>query len=197
MAKAKLKLIELVCHKTEDYFEEDEPHITVNGHTIWRGTISKNQTMDLSRSGEIEFTESALITLFEEDSELWDQDDLLGTAYAFSNMIGYGPQRSTFSGHGADYELAFEVRPIAGTSSDALPAEEKEIVDHTHILAGVAIVANKNKLELHKVHCPYVEKILPENRFPAKGAMDGRNAAGYLKNGYDGCYYCLPEFHYK
>ena len=193
---ALLKLITLFCSQTEEGFSEDEPYITVNGKTVWSARMSNGEVADLSDVPEVEISESALITLFEKDIRIWDYDDFLGTAYAFSNMAGLGQQRATFTGDGASYELTFEVLTKPQPTPHVTPFMQT-LIDEAEKLAGVPFVANDHKLELHRIDCRYVSKIEIENRYPKKGAMDGRNAVGYVLNGYNGCFYCLKQIHFK
>ena len=57
--------------------------------------------------------------------------------------------------------------------------------------ASYPYVANKNPhcKEVHKVDCQWVNKMRPDNKVPYTSLSDA------LDDGYDGCFYCLKEYH--
>lgn len=109
----KLKLISLFCETTEDSTGPDEAYLTVNGRRVWGPeSINDHETRGLDGVGEVEFTTSAQIKLYDEDSGIFgvDNDDDLGTIDAKSDMAGQGEKRERFTRDGANYTLTFEVK---------------------------------------------------------------------------------------
>jgi|GEM_PF-1599484 len=210
MKRVKLQLLNLRCYRTEDVIGPDEPYITINGQRVWSGVMENGESRDLSKVAPVEFLGMAQITLFDEDMGFFDSDDFLGSAFAFENLAGLGPYRVTFDGDGAAYELTFEVvsssagddKPEISSAAGPVPSPPvpeftREIFKKAETLSGIPIVANRHTLELHRVNCVFASKIDLKNRYPQKGSMDGANAPGYILDGYDGCYYCLPQIHFK
>lgn len=61
------------------------------------------------------------------------------------------------------------------------------------ILVAPPYIANRNpkSMELHVADCIWVDKIRDYNKIPVRSLDD------FLKIGYDGCFYCLKEYHTK
>jgi len=105
---ARLRLISLVCHTTEDS-GDDEAYLRIRGNRVWGGEMSNEQEVDLSGLPLINFRNRARIELYDEDSP--DADDHLGTTYARRSHIGQGDLEHPFTGDEANYTLTFQVLP--------------------------------------------------------------------------------------
>ena len=111
---ATLRLISLVCNATEDWSGADEIYLLVKGNKIW-GPESmdtsppERKTKDLSEVQSIDFAERARLDLYDEDTGFLDDDDHLGTSYAFATEAGQGTKERAFTGDGASYLLTYEV----------------------------------------------------------------------------------------
>ena len=107
---AKLQLISLVCHGTEDYTGADEPYLLVKGRRIWGPeSMNDNDVEDLSRVSPISFSSKARIDLYDQDAGWLDDDDHLGTTYARASFAGRGEYEHHFRGDGAHYTLTYQV----------------------------------------------------------------------------------------
>jgi hypothetical protein len=104
----KLKLKSLYCETTEDSGGPDEAYLIVNGQQVW-GTQSINDREGRPVDKEVDFTTSAEIKLYDEDTAVFDKDDHLGTVTAGSDLVGKGEQQGKFTGDGANYTLYYEV----------------------------------------------------------------------------------------
>lgn len=113
---AQLRLISLVCNATEDSSGADEIYLLVKGNKVW-GTKSMDtsppskKTKNLTGVGLISFTDNARFDLYDEDTGFLDDDDHLGTNYAYSTEAGQGTKERAFTGDGASYLLTYEVLP--------------------------------------------------------------------------------------
>jgi hypothetical protein len=59
----------------------------------------------------IEFTDNARLDLYDEDTGFLDDDDHLGTNYAYESEVNQGTKERAFTGDGASYLLTYEVIP--------------------------------------------------------------------------------------
>lgn len=109
---ANLRLISLVCKKTEDTCGADEAYLRVAGKTVW-GPKSINDGEEAvleSIIKPIHFDQKIRIALYDKDVGGWfDDDDHLGTTYAYANQTGDDVHDSRFTGDGADYTLYYKV----------------------------------------------------------------------------------------
>ena len=109
-ATVRLKLISLVCHDTEDWTGADEAYLLVKGRRIWGPqSMNDNDAADLRGVFPVSFTSSARIDLYDQDAGWFDNDDHLGTAYAYASQVGTGEKQVSFTKSGASYTLFFEV----------------------------------------------------------------------------------------
>jgi hypothetical protein len=104
----KLKLKSLYCETTEDSGGPDEAYFVVNGEQVW-GAQSINDREPRPVDIEIDFSTSAEIKLYDEDTGIWDKDDHLGTVTATADLAGQGEQQGKFTEDGANYTLYYEV----------------------------------------------------------------------------------------
>jgi hypothetical protein len=54
---------------------------------------------------------ASTITLFDEDTGVFDDDDKLGVVTVTESQIGQGQQTGKFTGDGANYTLYYTVKP--------------------------------------------------------------------------------------
>ena len=104
-----LKLISIECKRTEDITGADNPYLRIKGIKVWEAKMNDEQSKDLGGVPAIDFSGRARITLMEGDAGYFDDDDDLGTTYAYKSMAGKGVQEHHFTGDGAHYILTFEV----------------------------------------------------------------------------------------
>ncbi len=106
----KLRLLALQCNQTEDLTGPDEAYLTVNQAVVWGPrSINNGQLADLQELNQIHFNGSLAIALFDQDTGIFDPDDLLGGILIGSAQAGQGFQQAVFSGDGASYTLSYEV----------------------------------------------------------------------------------------
>lgn len=109
-SRPSLRLIELRCHRTEDWIGADEAYLRINGTTAW-GPVRMNngQSASLLHLPASRFRRRVRLDLYDQDFGYFDRDDHLGTAYAWAAQAGSGEQEAHFTGDGAHYTLTFEV----------------------------------------------------------------------------------------
>ena len=92
---AKLHLMSLVCHNTEDDSGPDDARLVVQGVTRWKRRMNDGEAVNLEETvAPIEFEKRVRIDLFDDDQ--LDPDDHLGTTYAFAEQAGKGEFEHTF-----------------------------------------------------------------------------------------------------
>ncbi len=107
-----VRLLSLVCNTTEDSTGPDEAYIRVKGTRVWGpNSMNDGDSADLSGVEAIPFTDSARIELYDQDTGWLDDDDHLGTTYAYANQAGQGEKEHTFDGDDANYRLTYETLP--------------------------------------------------------------------------------------
>ena len=112
----KLHLLSLVCNRTEDSGGADEIYLLVRGNKVW-GTQDMDtsppsqKTKDLSGVKLIPFTDNARLDLYDEDTGWLDDDDHLGTNYAYASEVNQGTKERAFTEDEASYLLSYEVLP--------------------------------------------------------------------------------------
>lgn len=105
-----LKLISIKCHRTEDWFGADEIILIINKKRVWGPVkMDRNDIKDLSGISTIPFCGRIRIDLFDKDVGWIDEDDHLGSTYAYSSQAGRGIQEHHFKGDGAHYTLLYSV----------------------------------------------------------------------------------------
>ncbi|WAS90797.1 hypothetical protein [Nannocystis punicea] len=113
-----LKLISLKCITTEDLTGPDEIYLRIGGDTVW-GPNSMNdgdeENLDFI---QINFGYKIRIDLYDEDSGWFDDDDdHLGTHYAYEEYVGKGQKEQRFTGDDAEYLLTYEIVESPGEPS--------------------------------------------------------------------------------
>lgn len=99
---ATLNITKLTCNRKQDVTGVDEAEIWLDGHMKWNGTMSKNQSKDLSvRQG---FVDSIVVELKERNPGSFK---LLGARTIEANNPGSGP--ISFKTSGADYTCSYNV----------------------------------------------------------------------------------------
>ena len=104
----RLKLTSLYCETTEDNAGPDEAYLVVNGKRVW-GPESINDREPRPVDIEIDFSTSAKVRLYDQDTGVWDKDDYLGEITVSANQAGQGEQQDTFTEDDANYTLYYEV----------------------------------------------------------------------------------------
>lgn len=105
-----LRLVELQCHRTEDFFGGDETYLKVNGNSVWGPVSMRNgDAIDLTHLPHVRFRRRVRLDLYDQDIGGLDRDDHLGTAYAWASTASHGEQQLEFRGDGASYTLTVEV----------------------------------------------------------------------------------------
>jgi hypothetical protein len=100
-----LRIKNLHCFETEDYFGADHAYIIVNGVKVWGPVkINNNQRRDVNV--DVRFSTTATVKLFEKDT---GGDDYLGTWVARDQELNEGELRAYFDADDAYYELLYEV----------------------------------------------------------------------------------------
>jgi hypothetical protein len=110
MVRYKLHLKSLFCESTEDSTGADEPYILVNGSRVWgNASMNDNESEDIDVT--VKASGNSTITLFDEDTGVFDDDDKLGVVTVTESQIGQGQQTGKFTGDGANYTLYYTVKP--------------------------------------------------------------------------------------
>lgn len=115
-----LKLLSLICHRTDDSIEEDydvidttvedEPYLLSNNKMIWGVKMMKaNDVEDLSEVETILFNESVDIELWDRDSEHIIAYDKIGRLIIKASRKGLGVQKHEFKQRNARYTLTYKV----------------------------------------------------------------------------------------
>lgn len=104
-----LQLISIECKRMEDFTGSDTPYLRIKGNEVWRDRMKNEDSRDLRRLPTILFSGKARITLMEGDTGFLDDDDDLGTTYAYKWMAGKDDQEHHFTGDGSHYILTFQV----------------------------------------------------------------------------------------
>jgi hypothetical protein len=104
---AQVKITELKCVKKQDSISPDEIRIEVDGKSIsGPHKMKKNNTLKLSATAD--FTDSALIKIYEEDKN--SNDDYLGSHKVYANEFDDGTQEAHFNfKKRADYHIKYSV----------------------------------------------------------------------------------------
>ena len=108
-----LHLKHLVCYQTEDWwFDGDEAYITINGNSQWGIHKAKpgrvwHETTAPAMNQWFLFSSSARVQLYDNDTGIFDKDDLLGTLMVSAN-VGTN-QTFRFRQDGANYVLTYDV----------------------------------------------------------------------------------------
>lgn len=105
----KLTLMSIKCDDTEDYLGADELRleIYVDGAYVGKSNRSLNtgQTWNINKS--YNYTNNVEIKLWDEDTDWWDPDDLLGHVVINTNLASRGMKR--FKLDDSDYTLIYKV----------------------------------------------------------------------------------------
>lgn len=109
----KLNLKSLWCEVGEEVAGPDEAYLTVNNVRVWGPeSINNQEGRSLAGVHPIDFSTSAEIKLYDEDTGTWiDPHDHLGTVTATADQAGKGEQRGKFGRYGVDYTLTWVVDP--------------------------------------------------------------------------------------
>ena len=116
----KLKLLSILCHRTDDSIEEgyevidatvkDEPYLISNNKMIWSiKMMNANQVEDFSQVETISFDESVNIELWDKDSENNITDDKIGRLTIKASQKGLSVQKHEFKQGNARYTLTYQV----------------------------------------------------------------------------------------
>jgi hypothetical protein len=109
MMMARLKLLELRCFETEDS-GKDEAYLMVAGSKVWSTDgIKSGQTVSLRAVAPVPFEGTVEVSLWDEDTGLFDSDDNLGKFHVSDESIGEDEQEYRFNQDGADYLLIYTV----------------------------------------------------------------------------------------
>lgn len=101
-----LRITNLHCTETEDFWHADDAYIIVNGEQVWGPTkINDDQRRDVNV--DTPFISQAIIELWEKDST--DPDDYLGTWVVRDVERGRGESRAFFNADDCNYEMFYEV----------------------------------------------------------------------------------------
>jgi hypothetical protein len=107
---ARLELISLYCEKTEDTLGSDEVYFVINGKQVGGvTTIQEAEGKDLRDISNIIFDRTAEIKLYDKDTGIFNNDDLIGSVTASSGQAGQGEMTGKFNRGGADYTLTWRV----------------------------------------------------------------------------------------
>ncbi|NMG09132.1 hypothetical protein [Brasilonema sp. UFV-L1] len=107
---ARLELISLYCEKTEDTVGSDEIYFVINGNQVGGvNTINAREGKDLRYISNIIFDRTAEIALYDKDTGIFNEDDLVGSVTATSGQVGEGEITAKFSRGGSDYTLTWRV----------------------------------------------------------------------------------------
>ncbi|WP_456469295.1 hypothetical protein [Archaeoglobus sp.] len=93
---------------------------------------------------------------------------------------------------GTSLTLKVDVEGLTTDDFEAVVGANIEFEEIPRFIVPVPrFVANRDplSLEVHRADCIYVEKIYEKNKVGYYSLMDA------IKDGYDGCKYCLPEYH--
>ncbi len=108
---ARLKLLELRCFETEDS-GQDEAYLMVAGSKVWSTDgISKGDSASLRAVPPVPFDGTVEVSLWDEDSGMFDSDDNLGKFHVSEESIGEDEQEFRFDQDGANYLLIYTVLP--------------------------------------------------------------------------------------
>lgn len=106
----KLRLLALQCYTTEDNLGADEPYLVVNQNVVWGpGNLNNGDLADLHTVPTVPFAGTLGISLYDQDTGVFDPDDLLGGILIGEGQAGQGFKQATFNGDGALYSLSYEV----------------------------------------------------------------------------------------
>ena len=106
---ARLKLLELRCFTTEDS-GKDEAYLMVAGSKVWSTDgIRKGETVSLRAVATVPFEGTVEVSLWDEDTGLFDSDDNLGKFHVSDESIGEDEQEYRFNQDDADYLLIYSV----------------------------------------------------------------------------------------
>ncbi|MCB5292362.1 hypothetical protein [Arthrobacter sp. SO3] len=102
MPTLQLKLIQ--CHGTEDWTGPDESYLLIGGRKVW-GSQSMNDGAQepLTQVSGVPFENSLRLSLYDQDSGLWDDDDYLGSWVVWGGEHTQGEKEARFNGDGADF----------------------------------------------------------------------------------------------
>ena len=107
---ARLELISLFCEKTEDTIGSDEVYFVINGNQVGGvNSINASESKDLRYISNIIFDRTAEIKLYDKDTGIFNNDDLIGSVTASSGQAGEGEITGKFNRGGADYTLTWRV----------------------------------------------------------------------------------------
>lgn len=102
--------------------------------------------------------------------------------------------------NGSEVVLKFSV------DEQAAPVSVKSAQNNNYYFT---LIGNKAEKELHKIGCPHMKRFGPENcsvilgsrqdmdELYVKNILPEEILNTYLKQGYDGCHYCIPQKHWK
>jgi hypothetical protein len=104
---AKLNLIKIKCHTTEDWSGADEVRLKLNNTEVWRSDMNDNDELDLGIIRH--FNYSMQVDLYDEDTGWFDDDDHFGSHSVYANEAGSGQKKMTFKADGAHYTIWYKV----------------------------------------------------------------------------------------
>ena len=108
---ARLKLLELRCFESEDS-GGDEAYILVGGDKVWSiEEIENGEIASLRSVPPVAFEGSVEVSLWDEDTGLFDSDDNLGKVNVSEEVAGEDEQEFRFDQDGANYLLIYTVLP--------------------------------------------------------------------------------------
>ena len=109
-----IKLVNLQCNVSEDYWNGDEAYLKIDGNTVWSGEMSAGQNVNFDFAKTYSFSTDnatvATLSLFDEDiSWIGDDDDFLGSHTVAPEFQGLGYHTASFTQDGANYTLTYAV----------------------------------------------------------------------------------------
>ena len=112
-ASCKLRLLSITCIKAEDFFG-DEAYIVVGGSRLRTMYMSSEDEESLNSVNLIEFYDSIVIRLYDEDdgpNDPFDSDDFLGEWTVYCEESRKGTKTAIFGSEraAAFYKLSYEV----------------------------------------------------------------------------------------
>jgi len=108
MTQYQLNILSVACIDQQETLG-DEPYLKVNGGTIWESTgdMTQGETQDVDRI--IRFSDSAEVSLWEEDGFPGDADDLFGTRTVDGSQEPGGQFKLPYHTDNAEYEVWVDV----------------------------------------------------------------------------------------
>jgi hypothetical protein len=107
-----LQLQSIHCHATEDWTGPDEPYLLIGGRKVWGSqSLNDEEQEPLTQVPAVPFNTSLRLSLYDQDSGWWDDDDYLGSWVVWAGELTQGEKEARFNGDGADYSIFYVVNP--------------------------------------------------------------------------------------